>query len=95
MVETFLKENTDVAAGVRQQLEADASKYSGLRLIPGSFMTIRQAMGVPRSRGTCAMVYLAEFVEDMKRNGFIRDAMIRHGIKGAIVAPHTAPQAER
>jgi len=94
VVETFLSENTDVAAGVRQQLEADALKHPGLRLIPGSFMTICQAMGVPRSRGSQALGYLAEFVEDMKRSGFIQEAMNKHGIKGAIVAPRTALQAE-
>src|SRR5690606_18493585 len=87
VVETFLRENTEVAAGVRQQLEADASKHPGLRLIPGSFMTIRQAMGVPRSRGEQATAFLSAFVEDMKRSGFILDAMGRHGIEGASVAP--------
>ena len=87
VVETFLREKTDVAAGVRQQLEADAEKHMGLRLIPGSFMTIRQAMGVPRSRGDTAAAYLTAFVEEMKRSGFIQDAMNRHGIQGAAVAP--------
>ena len=87
VVETFLSEQTDVAAGVRQQLEADAFRHPGLRLIPGSFMTIRQAMGVPRSRGADALAYLAAFVEEMKSSGFIQDAMSRHGIKGAAVAP--------
>lgn len=87
VVETFLSEQTDVAAGVRQQLEADAGKHPGLRLIPGSFMTIRQAMGVPRSRGETAATYLSKFVEEMKRSGFIKDAMKRHDIQGAAVAP--------
>ncbi len=90
VVETFLAEQTDVAAGVRQQLEADAQKHSGLRLIPGSFMTIRQAMGVPRSRGDQAAAYLAKFVEDMKCSGFVQEAMERHGIQGAAVAPMAA-----
>jgi polar amino acid transport system substrate-binding protein len=49
---------------------------------------------VPRSRGSRALGYLAEFVEEMKKSGFIQEAMNKHGIKGAIVAPHTAPQAE-
>src|SRR5690606_26021435 len=87
VVETFLRENTEVAAGVRQQLEADAQKHPGLRLLPGSFMTIRQAMGVPRSRGEQAAAYLADFVEDMKRSGFVKEAMARHNIQGANVAP--------
>jgi polar amino acid transport system substrate-binding protein len=53
VVDTFmaLGDQADVAAGVKQQLEADAARLGGLRLLPGRFMVIRQAMGVPKSRG--------------------------------------------
>jgi polar amino acid transport system substrate-binding protein len=47
-----------VAAGVKQQLEADAGRFPDLRLLPGRFMVIQQALA-------------------------------RHGIQGAIVAPAT------
>ncbi|OZI74848.1 ABC transporter substrate-binding protein [Bordetella genomosp. 12] len=87
VVQTFLEQGDDIAAGVRQQLEKDARQYPGLRLLPGSFMTIRQAMGVPSSRGEKAAALLAAFVEDMKRTGFVADALARHGIEGAAVAP--------
>ena len=87
VVDTFLQEGTEVAAGVRQQLEADAARLGGLRLLPGSFMTIRQAMGLPRRRGEAAQQVLAAFVEDMKRSGFVEQALARHGIEGAAVAP--------
>jgi polar amino acid transport system substrate-binding protein len=33
---------------------------------------------------------LAQFVEDMKASGFILDALARHGVKGASVAPLSA-----
>ena len=87
VVATFLAEGADVAAGVLQQLEADAGKHAGLRLLPGSFMTIRQAMGLPRSRGAEAQGVLSAFVEEMKASGFVSDALARHGITGAVVAP--------
>lgn len=87
VVEEFLAQGTDVAAGVRQQLEADAAIHGGLRLLPGRFMVIEQAMGMPRSRCPLAAKFLAEFVEDMKRTGFVADALHRHGIQGARVAP--------
>ncbi len=87
VVDTFLREGTEVAAGVRQQLEADAARLGDLRLLPGSFMTIRQAMGLPRRRGEAAQHVLAAFVEDMKRSGFVEQALARHGIEGAAVAP--------
>lgn len=87
VVDSFLSENADVAAGVRQQLEADAQRHGGLRLLPGRFMEIRQAMGVPKSRGEQAAQTLASFVEEMKASGFVADALRRHGINGAAVAP--------
>ena len=87
VVQEFLAQAADVAAGVRQQLEADAARHSGLRLLPGRFMVIEQAMGMPRSRSAQAAAYLADFVEEMKRSGFVAEAMRRHGIEGAQVAP--------
>lgn len=90
VVDHFLKEGADVAAGVKQQLEADARRVGGLRLLPGRFMVIRQAMGCPRSRGAPAAAFLAQYVEEMKAAGFVADALARHGIQGASVAPAQA-----
>lgn len=87
VVDEFLAQQADVAAGVRQQLEADAARHPGLRLLPGRFMVIEQAMGMPRGRSEAAAAYLRHFVEDMKRTGFVDEAMRRHGIEGAAVAP--------
>jgi polar amino acid transport system substrate-binding protein len=90
VVQTFLAENADVAAGVKQQLEADAAKTPGLRLLPGRFMVIQQAMGTPTSRGADAAAVLSTFVEEMKASGFVADSLQRHRIEGAIVAPAQA-----
>jgi polar amino acid transport system substrate-binding protein len=87
VVQTFLEQNLEVAAGVKQQLEADARKTPGLRLLDERFMVIRQAMGTPKSRGDAAAAVLGQFVEDMKASGFVADALQRHGIVGAAVAP--------
>jgi polar amino acid transport system substrate-binding protein len=87
VVQTFLEQTLEVAAGVKQQLEADAAKIGGLRLLDERFMVIRQAIGVPRSRGIMAPQVLGEFVEDMKQNGFVAEALERHRIVGASVAP--------
>ena len=90
VVQTFLEQELDVAAGVKQQLEADAHKHAGLRLLPGRFMVIQQAMGLPKSRGSAAAAVLGAFVEEMKACGFVTDALARHGVKGASVAPGAA-----
>lgn len=87
VVDTFLQQQAEVAAGVKQQLEADAKQLPGLRLLPGRFMVIQQAMGCPRSRGEAAAQELARFVEEMKASGFVASALERHGIAGASVAP--------
>lgn len=87
VVEVFLAEGAEVAAGVRQQLEADAARAGGLRLLDERFMVIQQAMGVPKSRGAAAAAFLHEFVESMKSSRFIDAALTRYGIQGASVAP--------
>lgn len=87
VVATFLESGAQVAAGVKQQLEADAAKAGGLRLLDQRFMVIQQAMGVPRRRGAQAAAFLASFVEQMKASGFVADALLRHQVKGASVAP--------
>ncbi|KQM78695.1 ABC transporter substrate-binding protein [Xylophilus sp. Leaf220] len=87
VVDTFVAQNLDVAAGVRQQLEADARRLPGMRLLPGRFMVIQQAMGLPKGRGAEAAAELAAYVEEQKAHGFVAEALARHGIQGASVAP--------
>jgi polar amino acid transport system substrate-binding protein len=87
VVDVFVEQHLDVAAGVKQQLEADARRFPGHRLLPGRFMVIQQAMGVPKGRGEAARALLAAFVEEMKASGFVAQALARHGIEGASVAP--------
>jgi polar amino acid transport system substrate-binding protein len=90
VVDTFIELNADVAAGVKQQLQADAQRIGGLRLLDGRFMVIQQAMGVPKSRGAAAAAYLAAFVEEVKASGFVAASLQRHRIEGASVAPASA-----
>lgn len=87
VVDHFIEQHADVAAGVKQQLESDAARLGGLRLLPGRFMVIRQAMGCPKSRGGAVAQALCEFVEEMKASGFVAQALARHKIAGAAVAP--------
>jgi polar amino acid transport system substrate-binding protein len=55
--------------------------------LPGRFMVIQQAMGLPKSRSAEAVAVLRAYVEDMKQRGFVAEALQRHGIQGASVAP--------
>jgi polar amino acid transport system substrate-binding protein len=87
VVEDFIKQGVEVAAGVKQQLEADAARLGGVRLLPGRFMVIEQAMGVPAGRGDVGQAALKAFVENAKASGFVAAALKRHNIQGALVAP--------
>jgi len=87
VVDLFLSQDCEVAAGVKQQLQADAQRLPGLRLLPGRFMVIQQAMGLPKGRGEVAAVMLRAFVQEMKASGFVAQALARHNIQGASVAP--------
>jgi polar amino acid transport system substrate-binding protein len=85
-IEPFIEQMLDVAAGVRDPLEAYAKAHPEVRLLPGSFQDIRQAIATPKSRGTVGAAYLHEFIETMKANGFVADALARSG-QTATVAP--------
>ena len=95
VTDQFLAEKLEVAAGVKQQLEADMRRLAGtgnapaLRLLPGRFMAIEQAMAVPKGR-LAAQAWLSTFIEEMKASGFVAEALRRHGIEGASVAPPKA-----
>ncbi|RYY57985.1 MAG: transporter substrate-binding domain-containing protein [Comamonadaceae bacterium] len=85
--QSLLAGQVQVAAGIRQLLAEWAATDATLRLLPGRFMVIQQAMGLPAGRGDAAAQALADFVEEMKASGFVADALTRHGIAGASVAP--------
>ena len=91
VVDTFMAENLEVAAGVKQQLESDAKRVPGVRLLPGRFMVINQAMASQRGREAGAR-YVREFIEEMKSSGFVARALERHRIEGAAVAPAGDPR---
>jgi polar amino acid transport system substrate-binding protein len=84
-VAEFEQGKTDVLAGVRQPLETYARAHPGKRLMEGRFMSIQQAMCSPKGRATGAR-YLREFVEEMKRSGFVAKALAESG-QSATVAP--------
>ena len=88
VVDDFMSGQGNVAAGVKQQLESDAKRYEGLRMLPGRFMVINQAIGIPKARTHYedTTAYLSNVINELKQSGFIADAMNRHNIQGAKVA---------
>lgn len=85
LIEAFVTEKLEAAAGVRQVLEAYAKTHPEVMVMQDKFMEIRQAMGAPKGR-TAGAKYLSAFVEDMKTSGFVADALKRSN-QSATVAP--------
>ena len=84
-IPVFLDQKLDAAAGVREPLDAYAKEHPEMRVMKGAFEQIGQAMGTVKGR-TAGAAYVRAFVEDMKANGFVADALKRSGQK-APVAP--------
>ena len=86
MIDMFINDKLDAAAGVRQPLEAYAKGHPEMRVMSGAFQQIQQAMGTPKGR-TAGAKYLAGFVEEMKASGFVADALKRSGQVAQVAPP--------
>jgi polar amino acid transport system substrate-binding protein len=81
-------ETLDAVAGVRTALVTAAKQLPGSRVLNGHFMTISQAIAVPKGRSAAAR-YVSDFVEEMKASGFVARTLQKYGLgpDDAIVAP--------
>jgi polar amino acid transport system substrate-binding protein len=86
VMELMVAGRLECVAGVKPQLEADAARAGGMRMLPGRFMAINQAMGTPRGREAAA-AYLNEYVDEVKSSGFVAKAFADNRITGASMAP--------
>jgi len=84
-LEWFLRDRLEAAAGVRQPLAVFAGDHPGLRMLPGSFMAIHQAMAVSKGRGADARD-LNPFIEELKASGWIARELAASGQADAAVA---------
>ena len=82
----FLDQGLEAVAGIRQALDAFATSHPGLRVCPGRFMAIEQAMAIPRSHAAGAVV-VETFLKEMKASGFVRRSLDAHGQSAVAIAP--------
>ena len=81
----FLEQNLDVAAGVREPFDDYAKDHPDMRVMKGRF----RKSGKPWARqGSARRVRpsCVAFIEEMKANGFVADAL-KHSGQTAPVAP--------
>jgi len=86
MIDVFINDKLEVAAGVKQPLLAYAKDHPDVRVMDGHFMEIQQAMGTPKGR-TAGVAYLRAFVEDVKASGFVAEALKRSNQTAAVAPP--------
>jgi polar amino acid transport system substrate-binding protein len=86
MIDMFVNDKLEAAAGVKQPLVAYAKDHPEVRVLDGHFMNIEQAMGTPKGR-LAGAGYLRAFVEDVKSSGFVADAIKRSNQSAAVAPP--------
>jgi polar amino acid transport system substrate-binding protein len=83
----FTERQLEAVAGIRQPLGVFAAGHPGVRLLEPRFMEIQQAVGTTRTRRDDTLGFLRAFVEELKADGFIAEALRRAGRRDATVAP--------
>lgn len=86
-IAVFAEQRLEVAAGIRQPVEDFAAASGAVRVLEPRFMEIQQAVGTTRGRSDATIRFLREFVEQLKTDGFVAEALRRSGRRDATVAP--------
>ena len=81
--DVFLNGNLDALAGLRPALIDDVKKISGGKILEGQFMSVQQAIGTS-IQNIHSSIYIAEFVEEMKKSGFVQKLIDKHNVNGRL-----------
>jgi polar amino acid transport system substrate-binding protein len=84
----FIEEKLDAAAGVREPLDDYVKTHPDMRVMKGRFQEIRQAMGTQKGHNAGA-AFVRTFIEEMKANGFVADALKRSGQTAPVAPPES------
>tara|TARA_Y100000590_G_scaffold31410_1_gene34748 strand:+ start:1731 stop:2459 length:729 start_codon:yes stop_codon:yes gene_type:complete len=81
--DVFLNKHLDALAGLRPALIDDVKKISGGKILEGQFMSVQQAIGTSK-KNLNSSIYIANFVEEMKKNGFVQRLIDKHNVNGKL-----------
>jgi polar amino acid transport system substrate-binding protein len=84
--ELFISQKLEALGGLKPRLVEEQARTPGSRILDGQVTGVQQAIGAPKGR-TAAARYLREFAQDMKRSGFVAQAIAKHQVPGVTVAP--------
>ena len=82
----YVDQKLEALCGLKPQLDTEAQKVPGSRVLDGQITGVQQAIGTPVARGAAAK-YLREFAEDAKASGFVARAIEKNEVRGIKVAP--------
>ena len=81
--DVFSNENLDALAGLRPALIDDVKKIPGAKILEGQFMSVQQAIGTS-NKNIKSSIYIAKFVEEMKKNGYVQKLIDKHNVNGKL-----------
>jgi polar amino acid transport system substrate-binding protein len=84
VVEMLRNGDADAYTNLTHLLSLTQTNLPDWRIVPGSYMMTAFSIGYPKSRPDGAS-YANRFIEEMKKNGFIQQAIKRANLKGAAV----------
>lgn len=76
----------DVVADIQPTMAAFADSSPNYRMLAEPFMSIAQAIALPKDRGD-GLAYVESFIEEMKRSGFVARELNATGFGDVTVAP--------
>jgi polar amino acid transport system substrate-binding protein len=84
VVDMLRNGEADAYSNLTHLLSLTQTNLPGWRIIPGSYMTTVFSIGYPKDR-LAGADYTNKFIEEMKGNGFIQQAIDQANLKGAVV----------
>lgn len=86
----FRAGEADALASLRPKLLEDVQAWPGTRILPGCFMTVRQAIGVAAGQAEAA-AFIRRFVDELRSTRLIEALIRKHRVVGLTATPVDAP----
>ena len=84
VVEMLKNGEADAYSNLTHLLSLAQTELPGWRIVPGSYMMTVFSIGYPKGKPVGA-AYANQFIDEMKKSGFIQQAIERANLKGALV----------
>jgi len=77
----------DVWAASASNIQQLAKRVPGSKIVPGTFMSDRSMVILPKGRSSTAQAKITEIISDAKKAGLVTKALEQVGVKGVRAAP--------